>query len=216
MKKYNLYLASNSPRRKELLQWSYLPFQVEVSGIDENSRFTEPHEYVMDLAFQKAQNVFHKLNLDNAFVIGADTTVVLDGEIINKPANQDEARKILKKLSAKTHTVYTGVSFIFKNEKGTITHNFFDKTYVTFSHINDDLLELYLNTGESLDKAGAYGIQGRALGFIEKLDGSYSNVVGFPLDKVIFNLKSILGYKTDETGLYRLHFDSPTPTSHRR
>lgn len=136
--------------------------------------------------------------------------MVLDGEIINKPANVDEARKILKKLSGKTHEVYTGVSFIFKTENKIIKHTFFDKTLVTFCSIDHDLLELYLKTGESLDKAGAYGIQGRALGFIEKLDGSYSNVVGFPLDKVLLNLKSILGYKADETGLFRLHFNSPT------
>ena|SRR3989338_2263420 len=113
MKKYHLYLASASPRRKELMEWSYLPFSIQVSSIEENSEFRDPKEYVQDLAMQKARSVYQTLNDKNAFVIGADTTVVLENEIINKPSDVEDARRILLKLSNRTHLVYTGVAFIF-------------------------------------------------------------------------------------------------------
>lgn len=194
--KYNLVLGSQSPRRKELLSWLNVPFVIETAGLDEISNEDSPHEIALDLASQKAHAVFkNRSDHDFSFVISSDTIVVLDEKIYNKPKDSDEARRILLELSNRTHQVITGVSFLFKD---LVTgkpreHLFYETTEVTFNEITADLMNLYIATGDSLDKAGAYGIQGPSLTFISKVNGSYSNVVGFPLDKVLSELIIVLG-----------------------
>jgi septum formation protein len=193
--KFTLVLGSQSPRRKELLSWLNLPFKILTADLDEVSLETSPDRIAMDLASQKARAVFEKgSSIENKFVIASDTIVVLDGKIYNKPKDKVEARQILSELSNNVHQVITGVSFLFIDQNKKLReHLFYDSTEVTFNEITKDLMDAYIATGDSLDKAGAYGIQGPSLTFISKLNGSYSNVVGFPLDKVVGELGIILG-----------------------
>ncbi len=194
--KFTLVLGSQSPRRKELLSWINIPFKILTADLDEISHETDPSDVAVDLASQKARAVFARTeDLVFPFVISSDTIVVLDGKIYGKPKDREEARVILSELSDRTHDVITGVSFMFKDKNtGKVReHLFFDKTEVTFNEITKDLMDAYIATGDSLDKAGAYGIQGPSLTFISKVNGSYSNVVGFPLDKIVGELKIILG-----------------------
>lgn len=194
--KLNLILGSQSPRRKELLSWLNLPFTIITADLNEISNECEPSAIAVDLASQKAHAVFEKIeDAENPFVISSDTIVVLDGKVYGKPKDADEAREILSELSNRTHQVITGVSFLFKDllTREVREHLFYDLTEVTFNEITPDLMAHYIATGDSLDKAGAYGIQGPSLTFISKVSGSYSNVVGFPLDKVVTELKNILG-----------------------
>lgn len=188
--KFQLILGSQSPRRKELLKWIYIPFKVITSNIEEISAKVNIEDLVQDLADQKAQAVFSsiKSQFENPVVIGADTIVVLGDKILGKPKDRTGAKQMLQYLMGKHHRVLTGVSIVHVNGVET----FYDETEVSFDEITDELLELYLNTGESLDKAGAYGIQGAALGFIGKIDGSYSNVVGLPINLVLKKLKLTL------------------------
>jgi septum formation protein len=194
--KFDLILGSQSPRRKELLQWIYIPYKIITSGIEELSTETNVEDLVMDLASQKAQDVFEKAmkSYNNPFVIGADTIVVVDDEVLGKPKSLDDAKKMLKQLAGRSHIVLTGVTFRSQN----IDFSFFDKTEVHFDAVDDSLLDLYLDTKESLDKAGSYGIQGAALGFISKINGSYSNVVGLPVNLVLQNMKEILNLNEKE------------------
>ncbi|MDO9181508.1 MAG: Maf family protein, partial [Bacteriovorax sp.] len=199
-KKYDLILGSQSPRRKELLSWLNIPFTILTADLDEVSNETEPTSVAVDLASQKAHAVFLNNEAQQKlekipFIISSDTIVVLDGKIYGKPKDKNEAREILSELSNRTHQVITGVSFLFidQNSKKSREHLFYDSTEVTFNEITPDLMEQYIATGDSLDKAGAYGIQGPSLTFISKVNGSYSNVVGFPLDKVVSELKIVLG-----------------------
>ena len=184
-KKYKMLLASASPRRKELLNSLYINYSIEPSHSEEISNEQTPEKIVMDLASQKARDVYGKTNIHNPFIIGADTIVVFQNKILGKPKSIDEARETLTLLSGQKHFVYTGVSFLSEDHHV----NFYEKTDVFFEKIPLDLLEKYLATKDSLDKAGAYGIQGSALAFIEKIQGSYSNVVGLPINKVLINIE---------------------------
>lgn len=199
--KFNLILGSQSPRRKELLSWLNLPFQILTADLAEVSEESSPEKVAMDLASQKALAVFEKgKDIERKFVIASDTIVVLNQKIYNKPKDRDEAREILSELSNNTHQVITGVSFLFMDQHSKLReHLFYDSTEVTFNEITKDLMDHYIATGDSLDKAGAYGIQGPSLTFISKINGSYSNVVGFPLDKVVDELGIILGAKWRES-----------------
>lgn len=192
--KHTLILGSQSPRRKELLSWLNIPFKILTADLDEVSDETDPSRIACDLASQKAHAVKAKIsNETHPFIIASDTIVVLDGKIYGKPKDKDEARIILSELSGRTHNVITGVSFLFMCEGKWREHFFYDFTDVTFNPITPDLMEAYLATGDSLDKAGAYGIQGPSLTFISRVNGSYSNVVGFPLDKIVGELGIVLG-----------------------
>ena len=194
--KFTLVLGSQSPRRKELLSWLKIPFQILTADLDEVSDETLPENIAMNLASQKAHAVCKKNEFfKNRFIISSDTIVVLNHKIYNKPKDKKEAREILSELSDHTHEVITGVSFLYVDPvtKKNREHLFFDKTEVTFNEITDELMEAYLETGDSLDKAGAYGIQGPSLTFISRINGSYSNVVGFPLDKIVGELAIVLG-----------------------
>lgn len=194
--KFNLILGSQSPRRKELLSHLKVPFQILTADLAEVSDESASEKIAMDIASQKARAVMEQATkIERPFIISSDTIVVLNNKLYGKPKDVSDARVILKELSGKTHEVMTGVSFLFvdQNTKKLREHLFFDFTEVTFNEITDDLMENYLATGDSLDKAGAYGIQGAGLTFISKINGSYSNVVGFPLDKIIGELSIVLG-----------------------
>ena len=186
-----LILASTSPRRRELLGLLGLPFEVIASRYDESLLSPDgltPSEYVTRLARGKAAEVAARTQGD-ALIIGADTTVILDGQTLNKPAGPDDARRMLRLLSGRTHQVYTGLCLIAVQDGvvGTIQTDH-AITDVTFDTLPDETIAAYVATGEPLDKAGAYGIQGKALSFIPGIQGDYFNVVGLP----VFRLCQIL------------------------
>lgn len=193
--KFRLILGSQSPRRKELLSWLGIPFTILPADLDEISNESDPTAFALGLASEKAHAVFLQVkDVACPFIIASDTIVVLDGKIYGKPKDSNEARAILSVLSNRTHQVVSGVSFLFIDPTGKCReHLFYDSTEVTFNEITPDLMDGYISTGDSLDKAGAYGIQGPSLTFITKINGSYSNVVGLPLDKLVSELKIILG-----------------------
>ncbi|MGI4788399.1 MAG: Maf family protein [Janthinobacterium lividum] len=174
-----LVLASASPRRRELLGLLGLLFEIVASRYDEaliSPVGMAPPDYVTQLARGKAQEVAGRTAGD-ALIIGADTTVVLDGQYLNKPLDSADAVRMLRTLSGRTHQVYTGLALIH----GTKVLTDFSMTEVTFAPLSDETIAAYVATGEPLDKAGAYGIQGKALSFIPSIQGDYFNVVGLPV-----------------------------------
>ncbi len=182
-----LILASTSPRRRELLGLLGLPFEVVASGYDEASLAPDgltPSEYVTRLAAGKASEVAARTQGD-ALVIGADTTVILDGATLNKPADAADARRMLRLLSGRTHQVYTGLCLVLvENGAAGDAQTDHAVTDVTFDPLTDKTIAAYVAGGEPLDKAGAYGIQGKALSFIPAIQGDYFNVVGLPLEYI--------------------------------
>ncbi len=178
-----LILASASPRRREMLHLMGYEFEVEPSRAEENIDLTEPGEYVSRLAEIKAEYV--AAHHSNACVLGSDTIVYLDGEILGKPHDEQDAFRLLSKLSGRTHTVYTGVAVI----AGERRRVFYDKADVTFCILTDDEIRDYISTGEPMDKAGAYGIQGPATVFVKEIAGCYFTVIGLPNPRVYAALK---------------------------
>jgi septum formation protein len=185
-----LILASSSPRRRELLTQAGLEFVVEAADVDETPQKGEsPAQYVQRLAVEKAQAVWDRYKAaddsenpnDPITVIGADTTVVLDGEMLGKPVDQADARRMLELLSGRTHQVLTGVAAITR----TAVASEVEITQVYFDLILERELVQYLASGEPLDKAGAYGIQGYAARWIPRIEGCYFNVVGLPLARTL-------------------------------
>jgi septum formation protein len=171
-----LLLASASPRRRELLKQIGLSFEVIPAHIDETRRpFEAPAAYVARLALEKARAI-HKQH-PYATVLGADTTVVLDDLVLNKPEDIEEAACMLRSLAGRTHKVHTGISVV----SSTIEKFHVETTAVQFGPIAENELAAYLATGDSLDKAGAYGIQGYAARWISRIEGDFFNVMGLPL-----------------------------------
>lgn len=174
-----LILASGSPRRRELLTQAGITYMVNPSTYQEESpKKKDPAKYVQMQAVGKACDVAEKY--PDQWVLGADTIVVADGEILGKPRNSKEASTMLHLLSNKKHSVMTGVALVRNKEIRTKVV----ETKVWFRQLTDKEIEQYVASGESFDKAGAYGIQGRAAAFVEKINGSYTNVVGLPLSQV--------------------------------
>lgn len=177
-----IVLASSSARRKELLHGLGLDYVVFPSSADETIDETvEPADYVRILAERKAQDVaqeYGKLHKD-FLVIGADTIVVLDGEVLGKPVDPEDAARMLGNLQGKIHDVYTGVCVVDGND-GSLKSGFC-RTRVTMKKLNEARIQRYIATGEPLDKAGAYGIQGKGALLIEGIEGDYFSVVGLPL-----------------------------------
>lgn len=174
-------LASTSPRRTELLRKEGINFEVVVpENINEEQVSADPASHVLELSKKKAENVAKKVR--DSIILGADTIVVLDGEILGKPKDSDEAFKMLKKLSGKEHEVYTGISLVNK-EKGKVLSGY-QLTKVKFNQLKDEEIKDYIDTGEPLDKAGAYGIQGMGNFLVEKIEGDLDNVIGLPLRKL--------------------------------
>ena len=174
-----LILASGSPRRRELLTQIGVAYMVNPSSYHEESpKKKDPQKYVQDQALGKARDVAQKF--PGQWVLGADTIVALDGVMLGKPKNGTAAMEMLRELSGKKHYVYTGIALI--NDKKEFTKVV--ETKVWFRHLTDKEIKAYIASGEPLDKAGAYGIQGRAAAFVDKINGSYTNVVGLPLSQV--------------------------------
>lgn len=176
-----IILASTSPRRRELFSWLGVPFVAKESGFDEASillgDFTDPQEYNATLAAGKALMIAP--DFSDALVIGADTIVVVDTKILGKPKDLDDARLMLQTLRGRHHSVFTSL-FVIDTLTGERNVKTIEST-VEFFNFNDQAIEEYLNTSESLGKAGAYAIQGEAKKFVKSLEGSMSNVVGLPL-----------------------------------
>ena len=179
-------LASASPRRKELLEKTGLAFEVIPSSVDEKITKTIPSDVVMELAAQKAEDVYQNLknSSEDITVIGADTIVVYKDEILGKPADKADAYDMLSMLAERTHQVYTGVTLIVKKNGKVKTHTFYEKTDVTFYPIHKIDLRTYVESGDPLDKAGAYGIQGNFAIHVRSLNGDYNNVVGLPIGRL--------------------------------
>jgi septum formation protein len=181
-----LILASGSPRRKELLKKLQIPFQIITSNTDETiSAHLSPEEAVVELASRKAMTVYNQYQ-DSA-VIGADTIVALDGEILGKPKNREHAKTMLSKLSGRTHEVFTGVAVINNGQ----TSTFYEKTDVAFWELSENDVEHYLDSGEPFDKAGAYGIQGFGALFVKRINGDYYSVVGLPVSRLARLLRDL-------------------------
>lgn len=180
-----IILASNSPRRKELLKQMGLKFKIQVSKVDEKNNNSSPVNYVKKLSLKKTKAVAK--NKKEEIIIGADTIVVLKNEIIGKPRNLKDAVIILKKLSNKTHLVITGFTIL-----DTKTNKFISKTVktkVTFKKLTDEEIKAYVNSCKVLDKAGAYAIQDKAGIFIKEVKGDYFNIVGLPIFSLYQELK---------------------------
>ena len=201
---YRIVLASASPRRKEILEKTGLSFDIWASDREESVESSIPSEVCVALSRQKALDVASKIRQyekehpdlttpQKILVIGADTIVAADNAILGKPADEEEAFRMLRLLSGNTHSVYTGVSFVFLSEDGRAgEHSFFDKTDVTFYPVSDDEIREYIASGEPMDKAGAYGIQSSFLTHVKKIDGDFYNVMGLPASRMFEELKALL------------------------
>lgn len=176
--KKKLILASASPRRKELLEQIGLKFSVCPACGEEESSYQEPEEMVKELALKKAREVAEKTK-EEALVIGSDTVVAFQGEILGKPADEDDAFRMLKSLQGASHMVYTGVAVI-DARTGEVLLNFVDGTEVSMYPMTEEWIRGYIETGEPMDKAGAYAIQGSCSLWIRGIQGAHSTVVGFP------------------------------------
>ena len=180
----DIILASASPRRSELMTLAGFRFDVICADIDEIvPEKAMPQEGVMSLALQKAQAVAKDHR--KSAVVGSDTVVALDGKILGKPRSEKEAAEMLRSLSGRIHKVFTGVAIVC-GEKVT---SFFEETEVEFYPLTDQEILDYVATGEPMDKAGAYGIQGRGAVLVKRINGDYFNVMGLPISKVYRELK---------------------------
>ncbi|MEK4825263.1 Maf family protein [Niallia sp. FSL W8-0951] len=185
MLKQTLILASSSPRRKELLEELQIPFVISSSNVDESfNPSISPNEIVMELARRKVEAIY--ADEQYPFILGADTVVYLNGAILGKPASPEEAFRMLRELSGKTHSVYTGVAIMANG----ICSTFYEKTDVLFWELTDDETHDYLDTGEPFDKAGAYGIQGVGRTLVKEIKGDYFTVVGLPISRTVRELKA--------------------------
>lgn len=179
-------LASGSPRRRELLSGIGLPFEVMVSDLEEEREEGERAEaYVERLAIDKAAAIAERV--PDAWVLAADTVVYLDGEVLEKPLSRSDAIRMLSAIAGREHTVFTGVAL--RNIATAYSDTCVTASRVRVVALSDREIEWYVDTGEPMDKAGAYAIQGIGAMFIESVDGNYSNVVGLPLSEVFSMLK---------------------------
>lgn len=199
-----IVLASASPRRRELLAGLGLDYTVLVSGVEEQVTEQEPAKVVEELSAQKAQDVLQKLlstvprqearlwdGQEELLVIGADTIVAADGKILGKPADMRDAAGMLEQLSGRRHQVYTGVTLCHHSQGETRRQTFHECTQVQFYPMTEEEIDWYISTGEPMDKAGAYGIQGLGSRFIRAIEGDYSNVVGLPVARLYQELKAM-------------------------
>lgn len=183
----HLILASGSPRRRDFLAELGIAFEVRVTDIDETPLSGEqPVDFVARLAREKAQAV----DLPGAWVLAADTVVAVDGEILGKPGDAEEASAMLMRLSGRWHEVWTGFSLCRQATGELYTQTV--RTRVRFLELTPELCRAYVRTGEPLDKAGAYGIQGKGCFLVSEISGSYTNVVGLPMAEV---LEALLHHK---------------------
>lgn len=188
-----LYLSSNSPRRKELLQQAGLQFEVVNAPVEEVALPHEsPESYVLRIAIEKAMAGFNKVAGKQVWVIGGDTAVMVNDKVLGKPKNEVDSFRMLQRLSGKTHTVLSGLAVIYDGA----VYSLINQTQVSFKPLTEKEIKDYIATGEPEDKAGSYAIQGLGANFIESISGSYSGVMGLPL----FELNQLLiqsGFKTE-------------------
>lgn len=210
-----IILASGSPRRKELLEQIGIPFQIQVSSCEERITKKEPEEIVKELSAQKAEAVAK--TVDAGMILGADTIVWLDGKVMGKPRDREDARKMLTALQGKAHSVFTGVTLIQKGcyetdereteeagqnilgerngeaDRRERVFSFAVETRVFVHQMSREEIEGYLDTKDPFDKAGSYGIQGPFAAYVDGIEGDYNNVVGLPVARVYQELKKIMG-----------------------
>ena len=211
--KKRIILGSASPRRRELLEQIGIEFEIVVSDAREHYKSTRPEEIVRELALMKAEHVAKEVerrekeraeqasiprldtgeaHLRNVVILGADTIVVRDGQILGKPSDEEAAFSMLKSLQGRMHQVYTGVAVLNFDGSGslrTISHAVETKVYV--HEMTDEEIRRYIAAGESMDKAGAYGVQGRFAAYIDRIEGDYYNVVGLPVAYLYHTVKEL-------------------------
>lgn len=187
-----LILASGSPRRKELLEQIGLDFEVIPAKGEEVMTSVLPNKVVEALSFQKASEIASLDRFQNTgdIILGSDTVVALNHQIMGKPKDKEDAFTMLKSLQGNTHTVYTGVTFIVTNAAPKMI-TFSEATHVSMYPMSDEEINAYIATGEPMDKAGAYAIQGKCAAYISKIDGEYNTVVGLPIARVYQVLKTL-------------------------
>jgi len=182
-----MILASKSPRRKEILEEFGFNLQILTEEVVEESEEKDPFLWAIEIAKKKAEAV-SKNNKDQ-WILAADTVVIYNDEFFGKPKDENEAFEMLKKLSGKKHQVITGV--VFLNNQKNIEICFADKTEVYFKNLDFEEIKWYVDTKDSMDKAGSYGIQGKGSIFIERIEGDFFNVMGFPISKFYDKLKEL-------------------------
>lgn len=185
-----LILASGSPRRDELLTTAGLPHEVIVSGVEEDAVQNDPCSLVEELSARKAEDVFHQFGEECDFaVIGADTVVALDGRILGKPRDEEDAAQMLRLLSGREHQVCTGVTIHGRVGSQERVRTFSEVSRVHAAVLSEEEILSYIATGEAMDKAGAYGIQGAFCRYVTHIEGDYFNIVGLPVSRVYRELK---------------------------
>lgn len=190
--KKQIILASQSPRRQEILNLMGLTFTVQPSSFSEDLpkiNYATPQAYAIATAVAKGKDVHKSLSNDPDLIIASDTVVVLDNAILEKPASEGKAFEMLQLLNGRTHTVVTAVSLIAKNG---VERSFCETTDVTFGQLSADMISAYIKTGEPMDKAGAYGIQGYGGAFVKRIEGCYFSVMGLPMYALSAELRRLL------------------------
>lgn len=202
LEQYHIVLASQSPRRRELLGRLNISYEVLAAKGEEQLCGGMPEDVVMNLAKQKAEEIYgiKRACADDAgkplLVMGADTIVVFENQILGKPCSRENAYEMLSMLSGKTHQVYTGVCIVKESEARDVAeavkHCFYEKTDVTFAGLTDEEIWDYIDSGDSFDKAGGYGIQGDFAVYVRGINGDYNNVVGLPVARLYQELKGLV------------------------
>lgn len=180
-------LASKSPRRLEILS-QFIDFEVKTKDMEEDNKYySDPAQLVLALSFEKGIDV--AIENPDDIVISSDTVVVIDGEVLGKPVDRQDAYEMLKKLSGKVHCVYSGYSLFKINEK--IKYSHYEVSKVKFKDLSDEMINDYLDTEEYLGKAGSYAVQGYGKIMIEGIDGDYDNIVGLPISRIYDDMKRL-------------------------
>ena len=186
---YRIILASGSPRRKELFEQIGVKFEIKTSEKEEIITSSNPKDVVKELSFMKAQDVAEGIE-GPAIVIGADTVVAYDGKILGKPKDNEDAVRMISSFAGDEHFVYTGVCILIKEADGSVREiSFAEGTKVFVYGMTEQEILNYVESGEPMDKAGAYAIQGRFAPYIKEIEGDYYNIVGFPIAGIYQRLK---------------------------
>lgn len=192
MKFNKIILASGSPRRRELLMQIGMKFDVIVSQVDEIVKSTVPAKVVEELSCQKAMAVYEELkselsDCEHSLVIGSDTVVSVDGKILGKPRDEKHAYEMIAMIAGRQHSVFTGVTLIVDGK----AYSFYEETKVYVYSMKDSEINEYIATKEPMDKAGAYGIQGKFAAYVKGIEGDYNNVVGLPVGRICEELRKM-------------------------
>ena len=191
-----IILASGSPRRTELLQTAGIVHEVVVSGADEDVQEENPARLVEMLSARKAEEVYERMAQQepsgDLVVIGADTVVAADGKILGKPGDEEDARRMLRMLSGRSHHVYTGVTLCGRIGSVRREVSFSEESAVHVAQLTEEEISEYIDSGEPMDKAGAYGIQGAFMKFVSGIEGDYFNIVGLPVSHLYQEMKQFI------------------------